>query len=122
MVERRDEILAVVALGVVTALLAAQGVLVAVVVVAPLTSAVYELASEDADLDSALELQRPEGRPWWLLSLAMVAVSGAVAVWAQVRLQRGTSVRGRWLWVLVLAGVSGVWGVFTWRMLTTLAP
>ena len=119
MAERRDEILAVVALGLATVLFAAQGVLVTVATVAPLAASAYDLTSEDAAFERTPD-EAPPPRPWWLLSLGMVAASAGVGVWAMVRLQRGTHVRGRWLWALVMAGVAGIWGILAWRMLVTL--
>jgi len=120
MEERRDEVLAVVALALATVLFAGQGVLVALAAVAPLASKAYDLASEDPDVETPLDEAGP-ARPWWAYSLAMVAAGAGLGLWALVRLQRGTSVRGRWTWALVMAGVAALSGVFTWRLLLALA-
>ncbi|HUS81354.1 MAG TPA: hypothetical protein VM283_08815 [Armatimonadota bacterium] len=119
MAERRDEILAGVALGLVTLLMMAQGAVLAIAAIAPLASTAAGLASEDAET-APLEPVAHTG-PWALVCLLMTAVSAGVGVWALVRMQRGTHVQGRWTWALVLAGVGCVWGLFTWRMLAALA-
>ena len=119
MAERRDEILAVTALGLVTALLVAQGAVVAVATVAPLAAQAYDLTSEDAAVEVTPD-ETPRRGPWWALSMGMTAGSVGLGIWALLRLQRGTHVRGRWMWVLVLAGLASVWGIFAWRMLAAL--
>ncbi len=119
MAERRDELLAVVALTLVTLLFAGQGVLAVLVTIAPLAYQAYSLTAED---DSAVANAGPPAAARWIwLSPLMVGGSLATGVWALLRLQRGTSVRGRWLWVLVMAGVSSGVGLLVWRLLVTLA-
>jgi len=128
-VDERDEQLAILALGLTMMLLGAQAVLGVMTLFAPLAGALYELSEEEptgppaaVERQTEAEQQRRPVPIGPALAVIGAAASAGIGFWAAVRLYRGTIVRDRWTWVLVLSGVGCAWGIVVVTFLSRVSP
>jgi len=129
--DRREELLSWAALIAILLMLAGEVALLATHLWLPLARATERVAEEEyaeglateeplpADAEPApapLEMQRRPS-PWRWAAYAITAAAAALVVVALRRRTEGTTEPGRWLWVLLMAGLVVIWGLLTaWLM------
>ncbi len=114
--EGHEELLASIAMTLAVLLLMAQAAVVVMALGAPIAHATLDLASAQDDETEALA-PKPIPGFWPWVAMATVFACLGVGAWGALRLYRGTNIRGRWIWALVLAGMGTIWGLFTWRFI-----
>ncbi|MEA3401750.1 MAG: hypothetical protein U9R79_10970 [Armatimonadota bacterium] len=128
--DRREELISLGALLLILLLLAGDATLLATHLWVPLARAMDRVTVEQeappAERDFPAEpAPTPATRwevvrepsPWVWAVIAITLVATALVIVAALRLQQGTTERGRWLWVLLMGGLVIIWSVLTaWLM------